>query len=56
MTAVTRSDEGLSGTLLGLVDALLGEFRKGNPYMTKLYGKSDNACSYYRNFTAVSSL
>ena len=29
MAAVTRSDEGLSGTLLGLVDALLEVYRKG---------------------------
>ena len=51
MTAVTRSDEGLSETLLGLVNAVLGEFRKENPYVT-MYGKSDNAGSYHGNFAA----
>ena len=32
MTAITQSDKGLSETLLGLVDAVLGEFRKENLY------------------------
>ena len=37
MTAITQSDEGLSETLLGLVDAVLGEFQKENPYITNIY-------------------
>ena len=28
---------GLSETLLGLVDAVFGEFRKENPYITNVY-------------------
>ena len=39
MTAITQSDEGLSETLLGLVDAVLGEFQKENPYITNIYTK-----------------
>ena len=37
MTAVTQSGERLSETLLGLVDAVLGEFRKEYPYITNMY-------------------
>ena len=29
--------QGLSETLLGLVDAVFGEFRKENPYITNVY-------------------
>ena len=50
MTAITQIDEELSETLLGLVDAVLGEFRKENPYITNMYIKSENAGSYHRNF------
>ena len=39
MTAITQSDEGLSETLLGLVDAVLGEFQKENPYIINTYTK-----------------
>ena len=39
MTAITQSDEGLSETLLGLVDAVLGEFQKENPHITNIYTK-----------------
>ena len=52
MKAVTRSDEGLFETLLGLIDARFGEFRKENPYITIMYIKSENAGSYHRNFAA----
>ena len=52
MTAITQSDEGLSETLLGLVDAVLGEFQKENPYITNIYTKYENAGSYHRNFAA----
>ena len=53
MKAVTQSDEGLSETLLGLIDARFGEFRKENPYITNMYiNKSENAGSYHRNFAA----
>ena len=30
MAAITQSDEGLSETLLGLLEAVLGELRKQN--------------------------
>ena len=50
MKAVTQSDEGLSETLLRLIDARFGEFRKENPYITNMYiNKSENAGSYHRN-------
>ena len=53
MKAVTQSDEGLSETLLRLIDARFGEFRKENPYITNMYiNKSENAGSYHRNFAA----
>ena len=52
MTAITWSDEGLSETILGLVDAVLGEFRKENPCIANMYIKLENAGSYYRNFAA----
>ena len=52
MTAVMQSKEGLSETLLGLVDSVLREFRKENPYITNMYFKSENAGSYHINFTA----
>ena len=52
MKAVTQSDEGLSETLLRLIDARFGEFRKENPYITNMYIKSENAGSYHRNFAA----
>ena len=52
MTAITWSDEGLSETMLGLVDAVLGEFRKENPCIANMYIKLENAGSYYRNFAA----
>ena len=45
MTAVMQSKEELSETLLGLVDSVLGEFRKENPYITNMYFKSENAGS-----------
>ena len=50
MTAIMQIDEELSETLLGLVDAVLGEFRNENPYITNMYIKSENAGSYHRNF------
>ena len=31
---------------------MLGEFSKENPYITKMYIKSENAVSYHRNFAA----
>ena len=37
MTAIKLSDQGLSETLLGLVDAVLQEFRKKVPYITNIY-------------------
>ena len=52
MTAITWSDEGLSETLLVLVDAVLGEFRKENPFIVNMYIKLENAGSYYRSFAA----
>ena len=52
MTAITWSDEGLSETMLGLLDAVLGEFRKENPCIANMYIKLENAGSYYRNFAA----
>ena len=36
MTAIKLSDQGLSETLLGLVDAVLQEFRKKVPYITNI--------------------
>ena len=50
MAAITQSDEGLSETLLGLLEAVLGELRKQNSYITNMYIKSENASSYHRNF------
>ena len=50
--AITQSYEGLSETLLGLLDAVLGELRKQNSYITNMYIKSKNASSYHRNFAA----
>ena len=52
MTAITRSDKGLSDTPLGLVDVVLGKFRRENPYITNMYIKSENAASYHRNLAA----
>ena len=52
MTAITWSDEGLSETILGLVDAVLGEFRKENPCIANMYITLENTGSYYRNFAA----
>ena len=52
MRAITQSDEGLSETLLGLVDALLWQFQKENPYSTNINTESENAGSYHRNFAA----
>ena len=52
MTAITWSDEGLSETMLGLVDAVLGEFRKENPCIANMYINLENTGSYYRNFAA----
>ena len=52
MTAITWSDEGLSETMLGLVDAVLGEFRKENPCIANMYITLENTGSYYRNFAA----
>ena len=52
MTAITQSDKGLSDTLLGLVDVVLGKFRRENPYITNMYIKSENAASHQRNFAA----
>ena len=52
MIAVTQHDEGLSETLLSLVDAVLGEFRKENPYITNMPIKSENAGSYHANSAA----
>ena len=42
----------LSETLVGLVDAVLGEFTKENPFITKMYIKWENTGSYHRNFAA----
>ena len=39
----------------GYVDAVLREFRKKNPYITSMYGKSDNVGSYHGNFAAFKS-
>ena len=50
MTAIMQIDEELSEKLLGLVDAVLGEFRKENPYITNMYIESENAGSYHKNF------
>ena len=52
MTAITWSDQGLSETMLGLVDAVLGEFRKENPCIANMYITLENTGSYYRNFAA----
>ena len=52
MTAVTWSREGLCETLLGFVDAVFGEFRKENAYITNIFIKSENAGLYHRNFAA----
>ena len=52
MTARTRSDEGLSGILLSLVDAVFRIFRKENPYITNMHIKSENTGSYQRIFAA----
>ena len=52
MTAITWSDEGLSETMLGLLDAVLGEFRKENPCIANMYITLENTGSYYRNFAA----
>ena len=45
MKTVTWSNEGLSEAFLGLVDAVVGEFRKKNPYIANMYIKSENAFS-----------
>ena len=52
MTAITWSHEGLSQTLLALVDEVFEEFRKEDPYITNMYIKSENAGSCHKNFAA----